>query len=597
MLSAPSSILQRVRTFGSRFFHRFGIHCATHQIRVILISSVVISSLLYPAIAVYSSSQTHFFTFSLRVLDAFLTPDDLSGYFSHEDLRHLWDGYDALRVREDSIARARCGKEGIIRTERILIHHIHEDDEKGPLNHGILLETLKLERRISDLLSSRRVQCVRTSEKRCLSLSPLAFWDYDEKLLLNDENILETLGPSQNATVSGVTITPDMVLAGRGAAESTASDSDATLFLVLTYFFPDTDCLANHGHFTWLDILEEAASSDGDLIMQAQQPRLVALEVDAVIKTSIALPVKERIAEGLSRAGVIAFFSSGAIRQFCAFAIVVLVAHWFLVHTFFVTVLSIDIQRLELDELLRQNASLAPVLSVEPQKSDVRQAQTKWGRTVAGIHSLLRGRAGKNISLVLLLAVTATLYYMTKPIPTTNSELRDSSRSPFVRLAKPPIPGSVSPSMQIWRTLNPTNFDLVHIRIESPAILVMGRDINPLTSEDAGAERQRLEYEKAQRARWSRVWSRTGRNVTWLFKTVAVPTVGTTVVLWGLLLYLLKDAELLEAQRNRAEPDSPVTEDAVPAVEGHVTFTTLPRAFPTDVDLIAASKDGSVIAT
>ena len=80
------------------------------------------------------------------------------------------------------------------------------------------------------------------------------------------------------------------------------------------------------------------------------------------MRTSIALPVKMRIAEGLSRAGtsntlklisyntvlgVIAFFSVGAIRQFCAFAIVVLVAHWFLVHTFFVTVLSIDIQRLE----------------------------------------------------------------------------------------------------------------------------------------------------------------------------------------------------------------------------------------------------------
>ena len=80
------------------------------------------------------------------------------------------------------------------------------------------------------------------------------------------------------------------------------------------------------------------------------------------MKTSIALPVKERIAEGLGYAGtsnslklctynavlgVIAFFSTGAIRQFCAFAIVVLVAHWFLVHTFFVTVLSIDIQRLE----------------------------------------------------------------------------------------------------------------------------------------------------------------------------------------------------------------------------------------------------------
>ena len=85
-------------------------------------------------------------------------------------------------------------------------------------------------------------------------------------------------------------------------------------------------------------------------------------QVDAVGRTSVTLPVKQRVAEGLSRAGtsntlkvvtynsilgLIAFFSGGAVRQFCVFAIVVLVAHWFLAHTFFVTVLSIDIQRLE----------------------------------------------------------------------------------------------------------------------------------------------------------------------------------------------------------------------------------------------------------
>lgn len=85
-------------------------------------------------------------------------------------------------------------------------------------------------------------------------------------------------------------------------------------------------------------------------------------QVDAIYKTPITLPVKERVAEGLSRAGtsntlklvlynsilgVIAFFSFGAVRQFCAFAIVVLVAHWFLAHVFFTAVLSIDLQRLE----------------------------------------------------------------------------------------------------------------------------------------------------------------------------------------------------------------------------------------------------------
>jgi len=88
--------------------------------------------------------------------------------------------------------------------------------------------------------------------------------------------------------------------------------------------------------------------------------------VDAVGKTSVTLSVKQRIAEGLSRAGtsntlkvvsynailgVIAFFSVGAVRQFCAFAIVVLVAHWFLAHTLFIAVLSIDIARLEVSSV------------------------------------------------------------------------------------------------------------------------------------------------------------------------------------------------------------------------------------------------------
>jgi hypothetical protein len=88
----------------------------------------------------------------------------------------------------------------------------------------------------------------------------------------------------------------------------------------------------------------------------------VLFKVDAVGKTSVTLSVKQRIAQGLSHAGtsntlkvvsynsilgVIAVFAAGAIRQFCVFAIVVLVAHWFLAHTFFMAVLSIDIQRLE----------------------------------------------------------------------------------------------------------------------------------------------------------------------------------------------------------------------------------------------------------
>ena len=137
--------------------------------------------------------------------------------------------------------------------------------------------------------------------------------------------------------------------------------------------------------------------------------------MNAVVKTSIALPVKERIGEGLSKAGtsnslkvltyniilgVIAFFAKGAIRHFCAFAVVVLVAHWFLVHTFFIAVLSIDLQRMELEELLQQNANEAmstPVPSAPAPKN------VKEKRSLAfALRSMLRGRAATNVSLLLV---------------------------------------------------------------------------------------------------------------------------------------------------------------------------------------------------
>lgn len=85
-------------------------------------------------------------------------------------------------------------------------------------------------------------------------------------------------------------------------------------------------------------------------------------KIQEVVSTPVSLPVKERIAQGLSRGGTsntfkvfaynalfgsMAYFATGAIRQFCIFTVVVLVAHWFLIHTFFVAVLAIDIQRLE----------------------------------------------------------------------------------------------------------------------------------------------------------------------------------------------------------------------------------------------------------
>ena len=134
----------------------------------------------------------------------------------------------------------------------------------------------------------------------------------------------------------------------------------------------------------------------------------------------------------------------------------------------------------------------------------------------------------------------------------------------------------------------------MHVRIESPTILVLNAE------KDAGnaSHQTAPESEKTYRPRVSRLsrwWNRAFRPIAWLVKIVILPMTVTTALLYVLLLYLLKDAELLEAQRNRAEPDEPVS-DEPPSIGDAITFSTLPRAFPTDVELLAASKNGAIVA-
>ncbi|KAI3607816.1 sterol regulatory element binding protein cleavage-activating protein [Moniliophthora roreri] len=326
--------------------------------------------------------------------------------------------------------------------------------------------------------------------------------------------------------------------------------------------------------------------------------------VDAVGKTPVTLSVKQRVAEGLSRAGtsntlkvvsynsilgVIAVFSTGAIRQFCIFAIVVLVAHWFLAHTFFMAVLSIDIQRLELDELLRQDVGLAPALTRKDSENTPFKSNPSfmWKLGVL-IRKLLSGRAKKNLSLVLLLAITATLYYATMPpenVQGIKSNIQASPRGALTRsnMPAPTNTATLQPDSQIWKLLNPTGVPL-HLRVEAPSILTFKPNVD---NAEPSTEHQKTHNKSL---------ARTLRSVLWLIKIMVLPIAATTFVLWCLLLYLLKDAELLDAQKNRADAEPTRNlKDHVTALEKRASFSTLPRAFPSDVELIATSSDGRTV--
>ncbi|KAF9171431.1 hypothetical protein BGX21_008199 [Mortierella sp. AD011] len=88
--------------------------------------------------------------------------------------------------------------------------------------------------------------------------------------------------------------------------------------------------------------------------------------VHAVVETSMDLPVKERVGRGLGAVGVSitltlvaelcllvigAMTTIPAVQEFCTFAIAAVLMDYVLQMTFFITVISIDIRRLELSDL------------------------------------------------------------------------------------------------------------------------------------------------------------------------------------------------------------------------------------------------------
>ncbi|KAF8579466.1 hypothetical protein K439DRAFT_1416197 [Ramaria rubella] len=685
----PVRLPHRVRSVISSSFHHFGIHCASHPKRVILISCVVITSLFYPALSPYSSSNP---TDALSAFYSFFDP-------YQSDLHEIWDGLDALHVLEDSATKTRCGLERTLRIERVLVPS-YESTLTGAATPVTLQFASQLGDRIRSALNvtDATLSCVRTPNGECFVLSPDLF--FKGSIPSSPADVLQLINTSPNISISEIPLETSMVFLSRSSADDRLDKLvEHVGSLAFTYFFLERDCLSLEGHGKWMQTLTAVASDSQEPISLApfvfQKPRFLALQydptlsrpshfsaislflylsylgvflsfsgslrrmdtvhsrfgltftalveivastitsvsvcalagfpitmvpwgilpviivfvgaenmfllVDAVTSTSISLSVKQRVGTGLAMAGtsntlntvsyntilgIIAFFATGAIRQFCSFAIVLLVAHWFLIHTFFIAVLSIDLQRLELSDMLTQDKALKPVLHPAALKPTDGPPVSKSRLTMSRIQERLRVVPAKNGSLVLMLAVTVTLYYVTYPFPSRPNG--DADPLAFLQQAmRRPIPladESPSPALNLWNILNPEHDPLVHIRVERPMIVAQNAQG---TSERRGdGHGQDL-----------RSYEHIAKRSLWLLKIVILPIGTTTSCLYFLLLYLLKDADLLEAQQNRPEGGSKdITSYAPSPVEGNVSFKTLPRAFATDVELITTNRDASVIA-
>ena len=148
------------------------------------------------------------------------------------------------------------------------------------------------------------------------------------------------------------------------------------------------------------------------------------------------------------------------------------------------------------------------------------------------------------------------------------------------------LSGAGDPAWHTWRMLNPREDPLVHLRVEAPTLLMFY---------PADTTQSTIRPQPSHRGRPSLTYSWVVRIAVRMTHIVVLPIAATVAALYALLLYLLKDAERLEAQRHRAEPDSLPLQSTDPP-KTPLAFSVLPRAHLTDIELLAVSADGQTAA-
>ncbi|KAF9910132.1 hypothetical protein EC991_007264 [Linnemannia zychae] len=247
--------------------------------------------------------------------------------------------------------------------------------------------------------------------------------------------------------------------------------------------------------------------------------------VHAVVETSMDLPVRERVGRGLGTVGVSitltlfaelclliigAMTTIPAVQEFCTFAIAAVIMDYLLQMTFFITVISIDIRRLELSDLGRPAApySRYPFGSRHSTTSKLGHlsGESEAATRFSGIHSTNgmtmhegsdsrhrrkfstesfhsdedsrshdkpsnKNRKGRIFTSIIMVGVMAYLGYIygttNKPTPTDQNTVTES----YWRIL------SSEDSSEFWATMDPERRG-GYLEIESPVVLALWRPLN-----------------------------------------------------------------------------------------------------------------------
>ncbi|GHJ85237.1 hypothetical protein NliqN6_1639 [Naganishia liquefaciens] len=341
----------------------------------------------------------------------------------------------------------------------------------------------------------------------------------------------------------------------------------------------------------------------------------MATLLKAIYSTPITYSVPDRIGFGLAKAGPTLFMTSicdiialcfiawtvklGPVRDLCLYASVLIFVDWWMLQTFFLTVVSIDCQRLELADLLRQGVEQPQKLQL-PGRAGQRQSAGQHSKGVVyragsektaggsskspksswinGAKSVWKARTARGGSMVLLLSLVTGVYYINEShqkdrlMTALGYGLAKVNSLDLTDLYHQPAPSTISTPAHLpsqirnsWQALNPQHHRFVDIcLLPTRTYILASADIKLKPSQLIGS------LKALRRPLMPRI-----KPIFYLLKIVVLPQLLTAFILWLILRFLLKDAELLDAQRERADIDDIEHEEALLPIGSPLPSTRL----------------------
>lgn len=255
----------------------------------------------------------------------------------------------------------------------------------------------------------------------------------------------------------------------------------------------------------------------------------------------------------------------------------------------------------QLAEVLQQGTPATPLVPADstfpsstpspPANQPRRRRRTKDSRAgsktssevlVSGFQAILRARTARNGSLLALMGGLVGLWYYhggLREVPLAT--MRTASQAL-------PLPGPFDPA-RLWEYVNPARLPSILLTVPSPLAVI----ISTVPSQPSPASYlASLNALSAQRSLTIFSVDRSA-PLTW-FCQIFLPVPATTFIVYLILRFLLKDADLLDAQQDRLEIGEEWDEDdlegthAMPST-AEPTISTLPTRHQADVSLIATS--------